>query len=159
MENMNEIYEQYHKKVFCYFYGKTQDENLAQDLCSDVFMKILEKHDTFDEKKASASTWIYTIARNTLYDYFRTNHIHGEIDEFITDASDVELEVCNNETLSELADALLKLPERERKLLVMRYYNNISLKEIALRLSMSYSNVKIVHNKALENLRKFWPKN
>lgn len=62
-------------------------------------MKLLRKAETFDETKSSVSTWIYTIARNTLYDYFRTRHVSDELDETLEDGSDVEDEVCNDETL------------------------------------------------------------
>ena len=57
------------------------------------------------------------------------------------------------ETLNELADALEKLPQRERDLIILHYYTGLTLKEVAVKMSMSYSNTKLVHNKALMLLR------
>ena len=109
---INRIYMEYQPKIEKYLLYKTNNRDLAEDLCSDVFMKLLKKADTFDETKASVSTWIYTIARNTLYDYFRTRHVTEELDEEIREDSDVEESICNDETMQELADALKNLTEK-----------------------------------------------
>ena len=158
MMNAEEIYNEYHKKVQNFIYGKVSDYYTAEDLASKVFIKILEKLDTFDETKASLSTWIYTIASNTVIDYYRVNHIHEEVDEELP-AMDGELdeELLSNETLEELACALDKLAERERDLIVLHYYKNMTLKDIAMRMNMSYANAKVVHNKAIMKLRQYIP--
>ena len=115
---------------------------------------MFEKFSSFDQTKASVSTWVYTIARNTLIDFFRTRKVYGELGDEDVVEEDAYQEILNEETLSELAGALEKLPPRERDLIIMHYYNNMQLKEIAVKLHMSYSNCKLVHNKALMKLRK-----
>lgn len=150
---ISRIYTEYQPKIMKYFIFKTSNRNLAEDLCSDVFMKLVSKADTFDQSKASVATWIYTIARNTLYDYFRTRHVTEEIDETVRDSSDVENEVCNDETLNELAAALEKLDERERAIILFTYYKHETLKVVAERLGISYSYAKILHKKALDRLK------
>lgn len=152
-EKKAQLYKDYAGKIKGYFYSQTSDSYLAEDLCSDVFLKVYEKIDTFDDSKASVSTWIYTIARNTLIDYYRTRKVHEEVPEEYRDDSDVEEEVLNNESLEELAKALEKLDERERDIIVFRYYCGDSLKEIAEKLKISYAYVKILHNKALQELK------
>ena len=150
---INRIYMEYQPKIFKYLYFKTSNRDLAEDLCSDVFMKLVSKADTFDPEKAAVSTWIYTIARNTLYDYFRTRHVSEELDEQLRDDSNVEESVCSEETLNELAGALKKLDQRLRDIVVMMYYGRYTLKEIAERMGISYSYAKILHKKALEQLQ------
>ena len=118
-----ELYETYHKKVLSYLNGKVMDLYLAEDLCANVFLKVYEKLDTFDETKASLSTWIFTITRNTLTDYFRTRRVFSEIPEDLTEDSDIEEEYCRAELLETLAAALESLPERERNLIILHYYN------------------------------------
>ena len=150
---INRIYMEYQPKILRYFYYKTSNRDLSEDLCSDVFMKLMKKADTFDDSKASVSTWIYTIARNTLYDYFRTRHVSEELDEEIRDESDIENSVCNEETLGELANALKMLDERCRDLILLQYYGHNTLKDIAERMNISYSYAKILHKKALDQLK------
>ncbi len=150
-----EIYQQYYPKVLGYLNGKLNSRHDAEDLCADVFVKVYSHIDEFDESKASISTWIYTITRNTLFDHFRTNHVSAEIDETYKDDSDVEAEVCSNETLEELADALEQIPERERDIIMLHYYDKVPLMEIADRMGVSYSYAKVLHKKALSSLGKF----
>ena len=149
----NEVYTSYYKKVLGYINGKVCNLSLAEDLCSEVFLKIFEKLDSFDAEKASLSTWIFTITRNRLTDYYRTRRVFEEIPETLTDDSCVEAEICNQESLDELADALEKLDSRERDIIILHYYSGCTLKEIAERLGISYAYVKILHNKALALLR------
>ncbi len=148
-----QLYKEYHKKVIGYLNMKVNDYQLAEDIASDVFLKVFEKLDSFDDSKASISTWIYTIARNTLTDYFRTRKVFEEVSEEIPEESCIEEDICNNEMLEVLANALKKLEERERDIIVMRFYSGITLKEIAAKMNISYAYVKILQNKALDALR------
>ena len=150
-----EIHQNYHGKVFGYIISQVNSSDLAEDLCEDVFLKVYEKLDTFDETKASISTWIYTIARNTLTDYYRTRKVCEEIPEEYESTISVEDEVCNNEMLDKLANALEKLDERSRDIIILRYYSGFKLTEIAEKMDISYSYVKLLHNNALENLKKY----
>lgn len=154
-EKQSEIYNQYHDKVQWFIFEKVGDKYLAEDLCSDVFVKILAKYDSFDADKASLSTWVFTIARNTLIDYYRGRKVYEEVPEDMSADFDIDENICNEETLEELATALKKLDERERDIVILRYYSGITLKEIAQKLNISYAYVKILHNKAIGNLKKF----
>ena len=152
-EMKESLYNDYYRKVFGYLKGKTNNYHLAEDLASDVFMKVYAKADTFDETKSSVSTWIYTITRNTLTDYFRSRRVFEEIPEEMSDGSDIEETVLNNEALEELAEALEKLDERERDIIILRYYKRMKLKDIAEVIGISYAYVKLLHNKALMLLK------
>ncbi|MCQ2770204.1 MAG: sigma-70 family RNA polymerase sigma factor [Clostridia bacterium] len=147
------IYLDYHKKVLGYIYNKVNNNDLAEDLTSDVFIKVYEKLDGFDASKSSMSTWIYTIARNTLIDYYRTRKVSEEIPETLVSDESVDGSLINKETLEELNKALQSLDERERMVVVMRYYGNKSLKEIAEHLGISYAYVKVIQNKALTQMK------
>lgn len=151
-----DIYTQYAEKVRGYIVGKTNNSQLAEDLCSDVFIKVYEKIDSFDPTKSSVSTWIFTITRNTLIDYYRTRRVFSEVPEELEDDQSIEDDVCNQEQLEILAKALEHLDERQRNIIVLRYYSGKTLKEIAQTLDISYAYVKILHNKALGELKAFF---
>lgn len=149
----SQIYEDYHMKVLRYIQGQVNDYYLAEDLCSDVFVKVYEKLGSFDEKKASISTWIFTITRNTLIDYYRTRKVTSEIPENLVyedDESDVD-----DESLEKLAKGLENLDERSRNLIIKHYYEGKTLKEAAEELGISYAYSKILHQKALFLLKKY----
>ena len=149
------VYRDYHGKVFGYIRSKINSAQDAEDLADDVFVKVFEKLDSFDESKASLSTWIYTITRNTLTDYFRTRKVFAEIPETMETDTSVEDDVCNAEMLDNLAKALETLDERERDIIILRFYSGKTLKEITAQMGISYAYGKVLQNKAFEKLRKF----
>ena len=150
------IYRDYHGKVCGYIRSRISSAQDAEDLASDVFVKFYEKLDTFDETKASLSTWIYTITRNTLTDYFRTRKVFEEIPETTKDEASVEDEICNAETLETLADALKNLEERERDIIILRFYSGKTLREISSQMGISYAYVKVIQSNAFAKIRNFF---
>ena len=68
-EEREALYTAYSEKVRGYVFGKVANRHDAEDLVSDVFLKAYEKYPTFDADRASVSTWLYTITRNTVIDY------------------------------------------------------------------------------------------
>ena len=147
------IYETYSGKVMGYIAARVQRRADAEDLCADVFEKAYKKIDAYDEKKASMSTWIFTITRNTVIDYFRRNKVMDEPDENIAAEGEIDDELLSQETLSELAAALNKLPEELQDIIVLAYYDGKPLTEIAMMMRLSYGAVKIRHQKALSLLK------
>lgn len=148
-----EVFTLYHNKIENYIYFKVSDRYLAEDIASAVFLKIYQKLDDYDDSKASISTWIYTIANNTLIDYFRTRKVTEEVPEDIAAMGEIDEELIREEMLNELAKALKKLSEKERDLIILRYYDNLTLKDISVKMGISYAYAKIIHAKAISSLR------
>ena len=70
-----------------YIAARVQRRADAEDLCADVFEKAFRKRDAFDESKASISTWIFTITRNTVIDHFgiRVRPVYPDPEHFRID--------------------------------------------------------------------------
>lgn len=154
-EEKSKIYTDFFPKVSAYVRGKIEDPHEAEDIVSSVFLRVYEKLDSFDPSRASLSTWIYTISHNTVVDYFRKRRIHTQYAEYMdADLNEIEDDSApDNELLEQLADALSALGQKERDLIVLHYYKGYTLKVIAEMMSMSYANAKVIHTKALANLR------
>lgn len=151
-----ELYEQYYSKIMSYIHARIRSQSLAEDLCSEVFVKVYEKIDSFDGSKASLATWIYAVTRNTLTDYFRTRRVTEETPETLAEEATVEDELLRTENLEILADALESLDERERYIVLGRYYYGKSLRQLAGELDLSYAYVKLLHKQALASMKKFF---
>ena len=136
-----------------YIRARVQSAADAEDLCSDVFEKVFLKIDDYDSEKSSLSTWIFTITRNTVIDFFRRSRPTDELDENLADDSEVDAALLRTETLSELAAALRRLPSQLAEIVVLRYYDGKPLTEIADILGISYGAVKLRHQAALKGLR------
>ena len=148
------IYIEFRPKVLSYISSRVNNPDDAEDLCEDVFLKAFRAADTFDEKKASPGTWIYAITRNTVIDFFRKDRSYEEIPEDIRDDALPEDEILKKELLEELATALESLSADLTDIIVMHYYDRLTLTDIASRTGLSYGAVKLRHQKAITLLKK-----
>lgn len=153
-EKRDAIYRDCYPKVSRYIAARVHNPQEAEDLVSEVFLKVYQKLESFDETKSSVSTWVYAITKNTVIDYYRTNRFHSELAETLPAADDLEGDLCHEDTLNTLAAALSSLDERQRDIIILRYYRGLSLKEIAQRMALSYSYIKLLHTSALGTLKK-----
>ena len=149
---MKNIYKTYKPKVSGYLHARVPCEADADDLVQDVFEKIYKKYAIFDSRKASISTWVFTITRNTLVDYLRRYRPWEELYESIVSDEMVDDRLMTDELLDELAKALMLLPSDQKDLIIMRYCDRLPLTEISARIERSYGAVKIIQNKALKTL-------
>ena len=151
--DLDRIYTEYNGKVMGYIRARIRSSAEAEDLHSEVFEKVLKKIGEFDPSKASLNTWIFTITRNTVIDHFRRAKPSEELDENLSDNVELDEDLLNSETLSELAAALRKLPQQMMDIIVLRYYDGKPLTEIAEMMNLSYGAVKLRHQNAVLMLR------
>ena len=149
-----EIYRAFYQKVRAYVRGKIVNHHDVEELVSAVFLKVVQKLDSYDPAKASLSTWVYTITRNTVTDFFRSRRPAMALEDYL--AVEVPDAQVADDALEALADALLSLKEKERDLIVLHYYQGHTLKTVAEMMGMSYINAKVIHQKALDRLRAFY---
>ena len=147
------LYKEYRGKVLGYIRTRVNNREDAEDLCEDVFLKAFQSPSGYDAAKAAPGTWIYTITKNTVIDYFRRQRPTEELPEDLADEDSPEDSVENDETLEELANALARLPADLKDIIVMCYYDRRPLTEIAMISGISYGAVKLKHQKALALLR------
>lgn len=159
-ELLQGLYENFSDKVEAYIRSRVGNPQEAEDVASQVFLKVCQNIDSFSEEKAACSTWIYAITHNAVIDYYRQRgrdspmQLCGELPQLPQQDQSLE-EILREESLDALADALEHLEERERDLVLLHYYQNRSLKEISVIMGMSYSNTRVVHRKALSRMKKW----
>lgn len=150
-----EIYLAYKEKVVAYVRNRIADPYAVEDVVSEVFLKVYQKLECYDESRASISTWIYSITRNTVIDYYKKRKTQEGFLYEIEEVEEIPDEMPASEALLEsLANALETLSEQERDLIILHYYKGYTLKRIAGMMGMSYINAKVIHAKALSALRR-----
>lgn len=147
------LYAEYRDKVLGYIRNRVNNKEDAEDLCSDVFEKAFRASADYDEEKSAPGTWLFSITRNTVIDYYRRTRQAAELPEDIPEEGSVEDGLINSETLEELAKALEKLPTVLTEIIVLRYYDRLPLAVISQRMGLSYGAVKLRHQKALGMLK------
>ncbi len=154
-EEKAQIFKDYSTKVLGYIRGKGIAPDDAEDLRSNIFLKFYSTLENYDSTKSSPSTWIYRITQSAVIDFYRTKKTFSELNEEMVFVDKNYDDILTNETLTELGQALMRLDDRERALIVLVYYDGITLKEAASKINMSYSNSKLVMKKALAQLKDF----
>jgi len=154
MIDKSELYEKYQPKVYAYLLSSVKDRYTAEDLCGDVFLKIYSKLEYYDSTKSSLSTWIYNITKNTLYDYYRTAHTTCELYEEAEECEDLDEGLEHEDELKALANALMKLNDIERAVIVGKYYQHKTLQKLADELGISVFRVWSIHKKSTEKIKK-----
>jgi RNA polymerase sigma-70 factor (ECF subfamily) len=150
-ELYSELMRRYQRKILAFVYHMLKSahlELLAEDLCSETFYKAFRSLHSFRELDASFSTWLYTIARNTVLSELRkqrNGNVPLEESGIIPVApSEVapEQAVLRNEKVGMVREAINNLPEKQRSALILREYDQLDYQEIANILGQSVSAVK-----------------
>ncbi|HCF82640.1 MAG TPA: hypothetical protein DER68_01325 [Ruminococcaceae bacterium] len=154
-----QLYKDYKNKVFGYIFNRIHNHADAEDLTSEVFTKVVSHFDSFDPEKASPSTWIFVITRNTLIEHFRKQRVTEDIEELQIPVEDEPVDKLVMEERQEiLAKALTELPEKMRDIIVARYYHGFRFAKIGEMMDMSEANARVTHLRALAKLKEILEK-
>lgn len=125
--------------LFLYVRKRVNHKEDAEDLTQEVFLKLANSDSS---KIDNVKSWVYTIARNTITDFYRKKKVYIEeiedshlVDELIDERAIKDLSDC-------IEPFIHKLPEEVRDIMLMTELNNISQKEVAAKLNMNYTTVR-----------------
>ena len=158
---LHKLYSQFFPKVYNFVYARLKNMTYADDVTGEVFLKAIERIDTYDARRVAFSTWIFCIAKTTLINFAKRQNIHTEItwDEFLTLATDERDQPENRVLLGEDERAVLlamdKLNLRERRYLELKFWGNLTNRQIAVVDGVSESQVGVTVFRALKKLREW----
>lgn len=158
------VYEEYYYAILSFVRSHVAQVEIAQDLTSNIFLAAYKNWDRYDPNMGTMSTWLYCIARNRLKNYYRSKRNDISLDAAGEIGLDMHLEMVDRmqrviEIRDALADVLVKLPERERKIIVLRYFAEKSNQEIASIMDLSHENIRVILMRTLRKLRKMLDQN
>ena len=147
IEAFSRLYDIYFPKIFRYISWRVGNKNDAEDIVSDIFTKILNKFDSFQwQKNATFSSWIFSIAHNTLVDYYRVRNkkSYFNIDDLPeVEASDIlpSEEWDRKQLFKKLYQMIQELPKHQAEIITMRFFSGMKNKEIAKVLKIEEKSV------------------
>ncbi|GAB6929977.1 sigma-70 family RNA polymerase sigma factor [Paenibacillus sp. JCM 10914] len=150
-ELYSELMRRYQRKILAFVYHMLKSshmELMAEDICSETFYKAFRSLHSFREVDASFSTWLYTIARNTVLSELRKQRSgtlpldeSGVVPIAPQDVAP-EQAILRSERVHMVREAINNLPEKQRSALILREYDQLDYQEIADILGQSVSSVK-----------------
>lgn len=146
VEAFRQLFEAYAPRVKSYMMRQGADANTAEELAQETLLTVWRKASLYSGGKGSATTWIFTIARNLRIDRLRREQRWGPLPdnydgEPSTDAGPDEA-LAEEERRSRVQRALAELPTDHREVVVLSYVEGLSHSEIAERLELPIGTVK-----------------
>jgi len=155
------LYKEYHEQIFRYIFQRMDDEDLAFDVTSQVFMKALNNINKYEYRGVPFASWLYRIAKSELYQAFRDKkaeravnvesvhlfEIAEELEEDASDANKKKMFAC-----------LSQLKENDIQLIELRFFEKRSFREMGEILELTENNAKVKTFRALEKLKQLFIK-
>lgn len=137
-------------ELYGFMIKRTENENDAEDLCLQAFSKAFDKIDTYNDE-FTFSTWLTSIAKNLHVDLIRKEktrlHQSTDVDEVGRDVIDDTLgpedQLIRSQNLDKLLQQVRSLKPIYRDVIQLRFFQELSHKEMATQLGLSLSNVKV----------------
>lgn len=162
-KEFEKYFNQYYDQAIGYTTKKVDDIDSAEDLVMSAFYACFSKYDTFDTEKATFATWFYFVLNNKIKNYYRDSKHHDDIEDVAVAVETFEDETVAAIELSNVRDklklALDSLNETQRKIVVLKYFQNLDAVEISKILGMSHSNVRVQLMRAIQKMRTYFEKN
>src|SRR5437016_5138552 len=134
VEKLGILFERHHTALFEFFSRMTGNRAVSQDLVQDVFFRILKYRKTY-RNESQFTTWMYHIARNTRFDQFKKRRPEMVVADEELDVPSQSMSAAKklerDQETELLRQALMRLPDDKRELLVLARYGEMKYEQIA----------------------------
>lgn len=147
-EDYNKVVKKISHRLFGYVFKLTKDEEDANDLVQDAFMKLWINREKVEFKKAKS--WLFTTAHNAFINFIKKSNRQERIGEEV----DIPVESKNRFELQEIIDLAMKsLPELQKSIILLRDLEGYNYKEIGDMLKLNESQVKVYLFRARKKIK------
>ncbi|HCM36504.1 MAG: hypothetical protein A3J30_03680 [Candidatus Wildermuthbacteria bacterium RIFCSPLOWO2_02_FULL_47_9c] len=155
-EQFGKIYDQYVEKIYRFIFLKVESQEVAEDLCSEVFVCCLEEFQKNSIENTQA--FLYQVARYTIADYYRKRAgvkvvSIDEADDIFEEKPTQLQEAAVAAEMEEVRKALARLRDEYQNFIIWRYLDELSIPEIVQITGKTEGNVRVGIHRALGALR------
>lgn len=169
-EGISQLINKHRKRIFDYIYMMVKDSDIADDIFQETFIKVVRVVDEGNyTDNGKFLSWVMRIAHNRVIDYFRHTKQRKQVNE--SDAgfdilgsykfaeSNIEDRMISEQIAADIHKLVDNLPEEQRNVVKMRYFDNLSFRDIAEQTDVSINTALGRMRYALINLRKMIKEN
>lgn len=153
------LYDHYEAKIYSYIYHRVGNQSVAQDLTSQVFLRVLESIQLDRAWETSFSGWLYRIAHNLVIDYYRRRGRTTQVS--LDDMSGIQSKSESPESAAEralaaerLRGAINRLTEEQAQVVTLRFLEGLSITEVADNMGKTEGAIKALQYRAVSSLRR-----
>ena len=152
------LYDELGAKVYGFFFARTGAREIAEDLSQDIFVRLVEKVETFDEAKGRFTVWFWQMARNMLIDHYRakketpfSKFEENEVEAMsVTEMPDIDGRLAYRK----VQHFLKTLSDDEQELFELRYVADISYREMSVILGRSEGALRVASLRIKEKIKR-----
>jgi RNA polymerase sigma-70 factor (ECF subfamily) len=158
------LYDKYVSYIYRYFFLRLGGQkDLAEDLTQEVFMNVWKNIGNYDLRGVPFISYLYRVARNALTDHWRTQKKFVDLESLIesslvADKDEIESTLDNKKEVEVIKKALFYLDPTYQEVLIMKFIEELSNKEIALALGKSEGAVRVIQHRAIKQLKNYLEK-
>jgi len=148
------LYQKWLKPIYRYFYFRVGNVKDAEDLTSQVFLKVYEDLPRY-RNKGSFSAWLFTIAHSRVVDFFRKVNREDMLEKaaLIANSTDLLTQVVHGSEIDQILSLLQKLNERDQELIRLRFFGELTYREIGQIMHRSEDAVRKAITRLLDRLQ------
>lgn len=150
------LYDRYHVQIYRYLYAHLGNEHDAADLMQQVFLQVWKQGHTYNPRRGTVATWLFSMAHHRLVDFYRVSRPSlswESIPEITTMDQNPEAKVISEETIAQVRKMLEALSQSEQELLALRFAARLSSAEIASLIGKSEAATKKQLTRLLHRLQ------
>lgn len=171
----NVLISRYYKEIYVYTYRQVGEMELAKDLTQEIWLNVLDKLATYNKKKASFRTWLYSIASNKITDYYRSarhrySHLEVSLEQkqdnkdcsseiyseqkLIGEMEDLSETIIRREMIGKIMSVVSEYKEDWVLIFQKKCFEECTFADIANELNVSESTVKSRFYQMIKNIKK-----
>lgn len=152
------LYDYYQPKIYRFVLIKVGRREDAEDLTHEVFKSAWESIRTYKNLGHPFSSWLYRIARNQIIDFWRTRRQEASLEridpEYFVVPATAQFDVSDRMEMEKVQSAISKLKPAYQDVIVMRFVEDLPIKEVAATLDKSEGAIKLLQHRAIRELKK-----
>ncbi len=153
------IYKEYEERIYRFIYFRVPSKEIAQDLTSEIFIKVLDYLKNTETEIDNFCAFIYRVTRNLVNDFYRLKRITVSLDEvkevILPSDMDIEEIAQRNLQIEKLREYFKKLPKDYLEPVLFHYFEGLSYRDIAEILSEKEANVKMRAHRGIKILKEY----
>jgi RNA polymerase sigma-70 factor (ECF subfamily) len=157
-EAFGQLYDAYMERIYRFVYFRVEDQQTAEDITSQVFLKAWSNLDRFSFNRTPYLAWLYTIAHNAVIDHYRTRKVTAALDDVQLSQQDhaevVENGIDLTAEMKLIKEALRGLTDDQQKVLTLKFMEGLSNHEIARHLGKREGAIRALQMRGLQALAK-----
>jgi RNA polymerase sigma factor (sigma-70 family) len=154
------LYEHYFPLVYNYVFFRVRERAAVDDLVSTIFMRAVDRLDTYRERRGPFGVWLFCIAHNLVVDYYRTAPRRSSLPLEqarpypLQDAASAEQRLIERQDTEELLAQVARLSAREQDIISLKFGAGLTNRKIAALLGLKENHVAVILYRAMRKLRR-----